>query len=133
VPTVVGKLGEGNPEIARRLIQCLEDKTDAGFRRAVILGLGCVGPAAKEAVPALIEALDDRSESPKGARTYRLASYTLGKIGPPAQKAVPKMLQLVGDRTMPIMDRDGIVEDISRIDRVAGDTAKQMLIKERFP
>lgn len=50
---------------------------------------GLLGPAAKDAVPALVEALKDNDSA---VRSY--AASTLGKIGPAARDAVPALKAL---------------------------------------
>ncbi|MDZ4817700.1 MAG: HEAT repeat domain-containing protein [Planctomycetota bacterium] len=55
------------------------------FRRSVNLALAAIGPAAKGAVPALINELNDV----KSVETVPSAAFALGKIGPDAAAAVP--------------------------------------------
>jgi len=59
------------------------DKVDA------VESLGKIGPAAKDAVPQLIEILDE-----KDGGLPRLAAVALGRIGPAAKAAVPRLLKL---------------------------------------
>ncbi len=56
------------------------------MRRIAAFALGKIGPAAKEAVPALIAALKDED---KDVRVY--AASALGHIGPAAKEAVPAL------------------------------------------
>ena len=55
--------------------------------------LGHIGPAAKDAVPALTALLRDKDW---GARFA--AARALGGIGPPASNAVPALTQLLKDK-----------------------------------
>ena len=51
-----------------------------------------MGPAAKDAVPALIVALGDEASSVRYP-----AAFALGEIGPAAESAIPVLLKLVDD------------------------------------
>src|SRR4030042_958262 len=55
---------------------------DVNIRREAARALGDIGPGAKEAVPELIEALDDEDMD-------LIAVWALGRIGPAAIAAVP--------------------------------------------
>ena len=61
---------------------------DADVRRAAARALGDIGPDAKDAVPALIEALEDDEVS-------LIAIWALGQIGPAARSAAPAITQLM--------------------------------------
>ncbi len=56
------------------------------MRERAALALGLIGPAAKEAVPALIATLRDEDGLVRG-----YAAYALGEIGPAANEAVPAL------------------------------------------
>jgi HEAT repeat protein len=58
--------------------------TDINIRREAARALGEIGPEAKEAVPELIEALNDEDMD-------LIALCALGRIGPAARAAVPAM------------------------------------------
>lgn len=73
----------------KTLIVSLRDP-DPSIRRAAALCLGTIGPEAKEAVPALVEALSGEPEDFRWA-----AVWALRKIGLPAVPAL--MRALVGD------------------------------------
>lgn len=66
-------------------IEALKD-TDWRVRANTARGLGEIGPAAKDAVPALIEALNDDDVS-------LVAVWALGEIGPAAKSAAPAIMQ----------------------------------------
>ena len=67
-------------------IEVLKDK-DVRVRNAAAFVLGQIGPAAKDAVPALSEALKD-----KEGYVRRAAVSALGRIGPAAKDAVPALM-----------------------------------------
>ena len=71
------------------LIRALEKEGD-DVRRHVLVALDRMGPAALQAVPALIRLLDDGKASLKVRET---AAMVLGSIGPAAEHAVPALLR----------------------------------------
>jgi hypothetical protein len=88
----VNKL-RGYKELAvRPLAIALEDK-DESVRTKAFSALREIGPAAAEAVPALIEALKDKDK-----RVRRYAAEALGEIGPKAEKAVPVLINALKDK-----------------------------------
>ena len=66
-------------------IEALKD-TDWRIRANAARGLGVMGPDAKHAVPALIEALNDNDVS-------LIAVWSLGEIGPAAKSAAPAIMK----------------------------------------
>ncbi len=54
--------------------------------------MGWIGPAAAEAVPALMAALKDKDK-----KVRRNAAFALGEIGPAAKEAVPALEAAVRD------------------------------------
>ena len=90
-----------SPEILAALTDCLRDP-DAEVRRYVVAAISFFGPAASEAVPAIVENM----RSPRPAKNSALAedelvsaAMTLGKIGPSAIAAVPVLREGAGQRT----------------------------------
>jgi HEAT repeat protein len=84
--TVVGPHG---PEAVSCLVRLLSH-ADSEVRLLAIQGLGCAGPDAEAAVPALLMFLNSPRES------YRVKARvieTLGAIGPAARPAVPSLLR----------------------------------------
>jgi HEAT repeat protein len=76
-----------------KLIEALKDKDNATYVRSdAAMALGGIGPAAKAAVPALIEALND-----KGFNVRYWAATSLGQIGPAAKDAVPALIEALKD------------------------------------
>jgi HEAT repeat protein len=78
------------------LIEALEDKDkdkdDKDIRIGAARGLGEIGEDAGDAVPALIEALDQDQEETKDY--YRAVAKSLGDIGSGAKAAVPDLIEL---------------------------------------
>jgi HEAT repeat protein len=64
---------------------------DGNVRSGAASVLGEIGPAAKDAVPDLIEALKDRDMRP-------IAVGALGRIGPAAKDAVPALIEALKDQ-----------------------------------
>ena len=93
-------LGCGNPEaaqsgkgrFARTDIAVLSDmlrglkSKNASTRARSAATIGGMGPAAKEAIPALITLLKDREPSVQAA-----GAHALGQMGPAAEKASPEL------------------------------------------
>ena len=63
--------------------------SDKGYDHRVIRAIGEMGPDAKAAVPALVEALQNND-------AYFSALYALGDIGPDAKDAVPLLIDRLG-------------------------------------
>src|SRR5205823_299713 len=75
-------------------IDCFRnEKTEREVRWNAALALGEIGPAARDAVPALIAALKAKDDSDSWA-----AAAALGGIGPAAKAAVPALHKLVKER-----------------------------------
>jgi HEAT repeat protein len=68
------------------LVAALKDP-DEKVRKTVIIGLGQIGPAAREAVPALLPFLKDDE-------LFRTTAETLSKMGPAAREVVPDLIEL---------------------------------------
>lgn len=69
-----------------------------------------MGPAAREAVPALIETLRDENES---AVVRQWAAWSLGQIGPDARGAVPALVEALGDASPNV--REAAAEALEKI------------------
>ena len=77
--TIIGALGDlGSPKTVEPLVRILESK--GKDRLCAVWALGCIGPVAHEAIPALEAALADREESVRAA-----AATALGRIRGEAQ------------------------------------------------
>lgn len=88
---VLGHLGPAKAGSALpAIIQAMREE-NSDVRLAAIWAAGEFGPAAKDAVPALIQILRDR---PNG---YWYAAGALAKIGPDAQAAVPELVRMLKD------------------------------------
>ncbi len=81
---------------------------DAGVRRNAVRTLGQIGPAAAEAMPALISALRDEHTV-----FYSDAAKALGQIGPAAAEAMPALISALRDEHASV--RRGAAEALKRI------------------
>jgi HEAT repeat protein len=86
------------------------------FRRYAAEALGKIGPEAKEAIPALIAALNDQD-----ADVRRYAADALGEIGPEAKVAVPALIAALNDQD--IVVRSSAAEALGKI----GPEAKEVV------
>ncbi len=75
-------------------VQLLQS-TDPAVRKSAAQALWKMGPRAKEAIPALIEALGDREPEVRG-----LAARALGQMGAEAKDAAPALSEMLGDRAI---------------------------------
>jgi HEAT repeat protein len=75
----------------QKLIRRLKSPHDLKQIQAGLL-LGRMGPEAREAVPTLLELLQDES-----VQNRKLAAWTLGSIGQVAVEAIPALLVAVRD------------------------------------
>jgi HEAT repeat protein len=107
VTVTLGELGPIDGRIVPALILALRDE-DPRIRSAAVSALLEVGPAAEAAVPALIEALDD-----KPLRLEVL--FALKKMGPTARPAVPALITLL--KTATGYDRLNAAEALWQIDQ----------------
>jgi HEAT repeat protein len=85
------KYVSANPERIQKLIRRLKH-VDPVVRLHAGVALGDMGPAAVEAVPALLELLTGENVSDR-----KLAALALGYIGPAARGALPALTQALRD------------------------------------
>jgi HEAT repeat protein len=110
VPTLVGILRDSHEDIAVRqaainslagigpgavphLIQALKDR-GSRIRSQAAHALNVIKPPPEEAVPALIEALND----PDSSGVRQTATYTLSRMGPVAEEAFPLLIRSGNNR-----------------------------------
>ncbi len=74
------------PPLVRLLGEPAEAEEDVMFQREVQFALAAIGPAAADAVPALVGSLSSAQDSIRAS-----AAFALGKIGPAARAAVPAL------------------------------------------
>ena len=79
---------DGRDDVQRWTQQLSSEEADK--RQQAANKLAALGPDAADAVPALIDCLDDDD-----VKTACKAAYALGQIGSPAQSAVPNLLQML--------------------------------------
>jgi len=88
----LNKMGCSKEKYIKAFIRGIQDPYSRA-RRMAAEGLGRAGPAAAEAVPALIQGLKDEEEP-----NTRLASaWALGRIGSLAKQAAPALVKALGD------------------------------------
>lgn len=86
----------------------------------VARALGKFGPAAKDAVPALIKTL-----RASDVRKRLVAARTLGKIGPAAKDAVPSLMKALGDEDSNV--RSAAARGLGKIGPEAKDTVPALM------
>jgi HEAT repeat protein len=87
----VGDAGVSSDEVVRAVLAGLSDKSKRA-RYGAMWACASLGPAAKDAVPRLVELVGtDLGENPEPA------VFALGRIGPSARAAAPKLLEVLKD------------------------------------
>jgi HEAT repeat protein len=111
---------------APQLIDLLQSDGDGEIRWNAARTLGKIGPAARGAVPILVEALDDRD-----ALVREHAAEALGEIGPDAKSAIPALVKVLKDPDARVR-RDG-VRSLGQIGPAAKSAAEDIrpLLKDR--
>lgn len=86
---VLGHFGKGALFALPEFMMALKDG-DRALRFAAVHAIEAIGPAARDAVPALIESLDD-------PQTQAVAARALGAFGSESAAGVPKLVELLAD------------------------------------
>ena len=123
--TSASSFGLGKVRSVPQLLTALEDPNDADVRRSAARALGKLGPAAAEAVPELVKALEDKDISVCGC-----ASRALGQMGPagaePLIKALEDQHQDINVRTTMVFDlgemRPAVADVVLQLIRMLSDT-----------
>lgn len=117
VASVLGRIGPPAAAAAPALTQLITDK-DPHVVHAAVLALANIGPAAKDAVPALIKGLEQQGDANSDAADF---VFALGSIGPDAAKAAPRLLPLLdgSDRNLALIS----AWSLSRMEPTAPNTA----------
>ncbi|MBI3462548.1 MAG: HEAT repeat domain-containing protein [Planctomycetes bacterium] len=114
-------LGRSDPTAVAVLVRALGDD-DSRVRWVGVYALGTMGrPSAKDAVPALTEALSDRSRY-----VAQWAAHALAQIGPPAKAALPRLTEALAHEDALLRVR--AAEAIWRIDPQGGIAVVPVLI-----
>ncbi|TMQ35548.1 MAG: HEAT repeat domain-containing protein, partial [Planctomycetota bacterium] len=92
------------------LIEGVKDQKRWAIRGRAIFVLGEIGPAAKESVPALREALKDKYEDIRA-----LAAISLGNMGATAKPAVPELRAALKDEDGGV--REKAAKALEKIDK----------------
>lgn len=88
---ILGRMGPAAAPATPQLVQLIEDK-NPNVAHAAVLALAAIGPPAKEAVPALTQALQQHRDADADATDY---AFALGSIGPDAAAAAPQLEMLL--------------------------------------
>ena len=119
IDSLVGLHPKCGDLIVRSLSNILGD-ADADVRWAAVGALSRIGPAAADAVPALIEALRDTTEV-----IGKAAAEALGRIGPAAVDGVPALIAALSDDNEAI--RVAAVGALGRIGPAAADAVPALI------
>ncbi len=104
VPVLVDALDDKDPDVVGNAIAALaefgaealehvdESLKNKDLRRYAVLLIRRVGEDAESAVPALIEALQQKAESEDDVLFHREVQFTLAALGPKAREAVPALI-----------------------------------------
>lgn len=104
-------VGQDDPAALKAVLgQLKPERYAGGAYQFVIIAVGQFGPKAKDAVPALIEAIKSSEFRPHARmELYDAAFLSLGEIGPDAKVAVPVMLKYLevwgSDRHVAALDK----------------------------
>jgi len=92
-------IGDKEEILIPLLVRVLQDPKNLKLRATGAAGLGYFGPKSKEAVPALIAALDVSAFKDAGEAFLTQSSVleALGKIGPAAKAAIPAVRKIALD------------------------------------
>ncbi len=82
-------------------------------RRQMAITLGRLGKTAPEAVPVLIELLDDDPTDEHAPRIW--AAKALSPFGPEARTATPRLVAILQDDKLPVAERQGALETLAQI------------------
>ena len=98
---------DAEPAVAA-LLQSLTKTVETDLQKEIAYTLGEIGPAAKDAVPQLIELIKSRKD-PEGFLNVN-AAEALGKIGPAAAMAVPALIAALksDDVRLPTVAAEGL-------------------------
>jgi HEAT repeat protein len=123
-------IGRTGPETLRKnvavpgvLIRLLDKKEEVTTRSGAAALLGCLGSAAKKAVPALIEILQEKPTRTPGCTLQDMVATSLGAIGPPAKAAVPALLTIVKQQALDAETRQAAIVALGQI----GSEAKEAI------
>lgn len=96
----LGWIGAKDPAVVPTLIAVLRDRNDTFFRSSAAVALARIGPEAKEAVPALLEALkaEDLKDENRIRGTRSAVMTALGHMGAAAKEAVPVLADIFKDQ-----------------------------------
>jgi HEAT repeat protein len=129
-------IAPANPAVVAAITSYLKEKGDVETQVALIALLERAGPAAKDAVPQLIKAIDDPREK-RGAGEQKpvqaSAIKALGEIGVHAKPALQRLFKLVKDAKQPMTTRQAAARAIKKIDERRGQLADRILLRAMEP
>jgi len=125
----LGRVGQEDPAALKAVLGQLKPDLYGDSYSSVLYAVGCFGPKAKDAVPALIEAVKDDRWKKEAPYMYNTAIVALGKIGSDAKLAVPAVLARMSDAIMGNSHPE-IVQALDKIGIEAGKEARA--VKKRL-
>lgn len=124
---IISRLEPRDPasrEYVPGLIDLMNDPgTPWVVRRQAALTLGRMGPLAREAIPSLVQQLDDAHDPTADPElgTKRWALAALGLFGREARAVAPRLIELLQDEHSSLITRLGCLEALSQIGSAAPD------------
>lgn len=110
----------GSRQFVPGLLQLMNDATVPWItRRQAALTLGRLGPLAKEAVPHLMQHLDEVHADDPETSPRRWALSALALFGREASAAAPRLIQLLNDCDSSVITKLGCLEALSQIGSAA--------------
>ena len=114
--TALGKIRSDLDIVIPLLIRLLRDEKGEFIRAASAAALGSIGPEAKAAVPAMLDALKCKINDPyKRVVLHSAALSALGRMGPAGVPALPAMTDILLDEKADSRERVGAVRAVGEL------------------
>jgi HEAT repeat protein len=121
----VGYIAKADESVASAILpslrELLSNKAYPANRRLALIALECMGPAAKPAVPAMLDALKAKDISdPALVKSIRIAAlHALERLGAAAEPAVPDVTAVLWDESRDSEERQCAAQVLGSIGRAA--------------